>query len=263
MTADFTTVTELPGSMASREQLARLYQRYWLARQHAAGRRVLEVACGAGMGLGYLGETVEKIAGGDCTPRLLAVAQSHYRGRIPLLALDAQRLPFAAETFDLVVVFEATYYFPDLAQFLGEVQRVLAPGGSLLIGSVNREWPDFAPSPFSCRYYSLTELHALLGEHGFTQVENWVGFPVHAASPAHRAMSLARRLAITLHLMPRTLAGRARLKRLVYGRLLPVPAEVTDQMTALFPGEWLRLEPATPGVPHTRHKIFYCVARRA
>jgi len=263
MTADFTTVTELPNSMASREQLARLYQRYWLARQRAAGKRVLEVACGAGLGLGYLADGAQQLAGGDCTLPLLAAAQSHYQGRVPLLGLDAQRLPFADGAFDLVIVFEAIYYFPDVERFIHETRRVLSAGGSLLIGSVNREWPDFAPSPFSHHYYSLTELHALLSQHGFTQVESWVAFPAQPTSLLHRALSLARRVAITLHLMPRTLTGRARLKRLVYGRLLPVPAEVTEEMTSLFPGEWLRLEPAVPGRPNTRYKIFYCVARRS
>ena len=263
MTADFTTGTELPGSMASQEQLARLYQRYWLAHQRAAGRRVLEVACGAGLGLGYLAEGAQQLTGGDCTLRLLAAAQSHYQGRIPMLGLDAQQLPFADGVFDLVVVFEAIYYFPDLTQFLREARRVLAPAGSLLIGSVNWEWTDFAPSPFSCRYYSLTELHAVLGQHGFAQVESWVAFPAQPTSFLHHSLSLARRLAIALHLMPKTLAGRARLKRLVYGRLLPVPAAVTEEMISLFPSEWLGLEPATPGVSYRQHKVFYCVARRS
>lgn len=52
MPDDYTSVTELPGSQATREQQARLYHRYHTAGRYATGKRVLEVACGAGLGLG-------------------------------------------------------------------------------------------------------------------------------------------------------------------------------------------------------------------
>jgi cyclopropane fatty-acyl-phospholipid synthase-like methyltransferase len=61
MAMNFTPVTELPGSMVTREQLARLYHRYHTAGRYAAGKRVLEVACGAGLGLGYLVRTAESV----------------------------------------------------------------------------------------------------------------------------------------------------------------------------------------------------------
>lgn len=50
----FWTITEAPSTGASTEQMSILYTRYNVARRYAAGRDVLEVACGAGVGLGLI-----------------------------------------------------------------------------------------------------------------------------------------------------------------------------------------------------------------
>ena len=93
MPEDYTSVTELPGSRATREQHARLYHRYQTAGQYIAGKRVLEVACGAGLGLGYLARRANAVIGGDYTESLLRTAQSHYQKRILLVLFDAHHLP--------------------------------------------------------------------------------------------------------------------------------------------------------------------------
>ena len=78
MRNDYTSVTELPGSQATGEQQARLYHRYHTASRYATGKRVFEVACGAG--LGYLARRASSVVGGDYTDSLLRIAQSHYQG---------------------------------------------------------------------------------------------------------------------------------------------------------------------------------------
>lgn len=45
------------------------------------------------------------------------------------VALDAHRLPFADNSFSGVTVIEALHHFPDYAQALAEIHRVLKPGG--------------------------------------------------------------------------------------------------------------------------------------
>ena len=109
MVEDYTTVTEVPGSQATREQQARLYHRYHTAGNYAAGKRVLEVACGSGLGLGYLGRTAASVVGGDYTEKLLRIAQSYYGDGVPLVRLDAHHLPFRNQAFDLVIILEAIY----------------------------------------------------------------------------------------------------------------------------------------------------------
>ena len=60
-----------------------------------------------------------------------------------------------------------------------------------------------------------------------------------------------------LHLIPRTLRGRARLKRLVYGKLLEVPAELPEGFAPLA-----SRTPVARG-PVRGYKVIYVTARKA
>ena len=102
-----------------------LYTRYHLASQFSSGKDVLEVACGAGIGLGYLAKRARKAVGGDYSESLLRCVQSHYRSRVPLLRLDAHQLPFGDGSFDTVLLFETIYYLAEPGKFLDECSRVL------------------------------------------------------------------------------------------------------------------------------------------
>ena len=256
MPEDYTSVTELPGSQATREQQARLYHRYHTADRYAAGKRVLEVACGAGLGLGYLARTASGVVGGDYTENLLRIAQSHYRGGVPLVRLDAHHLPFRDRAFDLVVLFEAIYYLGHAEQFIAESRRLLFDDGTLLIGTVNQDWSEFTPSGLSTRYFSVPELRDLLIQQGFGNLEFFGAFPTMATSPKQKIVSLIRRVAVALHLVPKTLGGRQLLKRLFYGSLTLLKPEVEDGMAELDP-----LIPIPGELPNSEYKILYAVAR--
>ena len=229
MTTDYSTVTEAAGSLITREALSMMYTRYSLARSLSDGKDVLEVACGSGQGLGLIARTARSVVGGDYTYSLLKTAHSHYRNRIPLIRLDAHELPFRDESFDVVLLYEAIYYLrsPDL--FLEETARVLRSGGKVLICSVNPDWPDFNPSPFSVKYYTAEHLHAMLLQRGFS-CELYGAFPAHAKSWTKKVVSVTKRLAVRLHLIPRTMKSKAWLKRVFLGPLVPVPAELTDNL---------------------------------
>jgi SAM-dependent methyltransferase len=254
---DYTSVTEVPGVGASREQVARLYTRYALAASHCATKEVLEVACGAGTGLGYLGSRAARVVGGDYTESLLRIARGHYGDRIPLVRLDAQMLPFTSGAFDVVILYEALYYLKDADQFVREARRVLRASGILLLCTVNPEWPDFNPSPFSRRYFSAGDLRRLLGRHGF-DVEIHVAFPAARHSARDRLVSLIKRAAVATGAMPQTMKGKQLLKRIFFGSLAPIPAEVTEGMAAAWP-----LVLLTAGGPAVGHKLIFATGRKA
>jgi ubiquinone/menaquinone biosynthesis C-methylase UbiE len=256
VTGDFSPVTEQPGSGATRDQLARMYQRYRMVADQAAGKRVLEVGCGAGQGLGYVAQQARSVVGGDYTASLLGIAQTQYAGRIPLLRLNGHSLPFAGASFDLVVILEAIYYLENARQFLAEARRVLDVGGALVVGTVNKDWSEFAPSPFSTRYLSAPELNQMLLNEGFAHRQWAGGFATGANSVRDRVVSLVRRAVVFAHLMPGSLEARARFKRLFYGQLAPLPAQVSDGMAPFCP-----LTAIDGEQPNHDFKILYCVAR--
>jgi SAM-dependent methyltransferase len=238
--ADYSTVTELPGARASQQQLDRLRHRYALAATLSASRDVLEVGCGAGLGLGWLARRARRVTGGDFTAASLLLARRHYNGRVPLLRLDAARLPFRDGSFDAVILFETLYYLERPPECIAECARVLRPGGLLLIGAVNPESSGFHPSPFAQQYFSAQALEKLLNNGGFS-AELFGGFEEAAQSPPARLLTRLKRIAGRAGLIPKTMRGRELLKRLVFGALTTLPAEILPNGYAYEPPKPIHL----------------------
>jgi len=256
MNRDFTNVTELAGDEVSQEQVERLTHRYLWAGAYCDGRDVLEVACGSGQGLGHLAARARCLWAGDLTSRLVRDAHQHYGDRVALLELDAQRLPFPDSSLDVVILFEAIYYLPSAAIFVAECRRVLRPGGQVLVASANPGLWDFNPSPQSVSYYGVTELGRLFGEAGFT-CRFFGHLPVDAVSFRQRLFRPIKKAAAALGLIPKTMAGKKLLKRLVFGGLVPMPAEIGPETTAYAPPIPLPSE-----LPDRRFKVIYAAAAK-
>lgn len=225
---DFSPVTEVPGIRVTRENLAMAVSRYALAASLADGADVLEVGCGRGQGLRWLADRARRVVGGDFTASLLRGARDSAAG-IPLVRLNAEELPFRDASFDLVLLLEAIYYLPDASRFARECRRVLRPGGVVLVCAANPALADFNPSPFSTRYLTASALGALLESAGF-DVELSAAFPGSTGTTIARVRALVKRLAVRLRLMPRTMRGKAWLKRLFLGPLMPYPAELHERL---------------------------------
>jgi ubiquinone/menaquinone biosynthesis C-methylase UbiE len=253
--SDYSTVTELPGGRASSRQAARLRHRYHLAALHAAGRDVLEVGCGAGLGLGWLSSRARRLVGGDYCSSNLRTAQRHYNGRVPLLRFDAAALPFRAASFDVVVMFEALYYLPRPGAFIAECRRVLCPGGLVVIGAVNPAWSGFHPSPYAERYFSAAELRDLLTAGGLS-AELAGGFREAAGSWRGRLAAWLKRGASKAGLIPKTMRGREPLKRIFFGPLETLPAEIHPNGFAFVPP--VSIDPAQPNADFT---VLYALGR--
>lgn len=259
MKARYHEITESPGQRATREQLERLYQRYRFASAHVSGGRVLEVACGAGLGLGFLAGRASSVVGGDIDDSNLEVAGERYRDDrgIRLVKLDAHSLPFPAGSFDVVVLCEAIYYLETPEKFVSEAHRTLGPGGVLFLSTVNSDWRDFHPSRYSTRYLNAPALAALLRRQ-FPRVELYGAFEADGGGVGAGIFSLMKRTASSLRMIPGSLEARELMKRVFIGKLEPVPAEVFDGMA-----DYREPVPVATDGTAERYKIIYCVARKA
>jgi SAM-dependent methyltransferase len=76
-------------------------------------------------------------------------------------------MPFDDKSKDVIILFEAIYYLPNVEEFIKECIRVLRPGGCVLIATANKDLYDFNPSPHSHTYYGVVELNELISSHGF------------------------------------------------------------------------------------------------
>lgn len=250
----FVSVTEIDGKI-SEEQLERMCNRYYWARQYIQNKDVLEAACGAGQGLGYLARHARSVMGGDISAQVLAAAKATYGDAIATKVFDAADVPCADGSFDVVILFEAIYYLSDIDAFINETKRILRPGGHLLIATANKDLFDFVPSPYSVKYYGVPELGALLARHGF-DAQFWGFVDTGTVSARQKVLRPLKALVSRLGLMPRTMIGKELLKKLFFGRLVDMPQSILDTPLAYR-------EPAalSPDEPETRHKVIYCSAR--
>jgi SAM-dependent methyltransferase len=208
-----------------------------------------------------LARSARSVVGGDIDSVLLDRARAHFATTIPLLRLSATALPLRAGSFDVVLFLEASYYVKDLERAIGEIARVLRTGGHVMFVNANPERPDFIRSPHSHHYHSADEFRRLLHDAGF-DTATAAAFPLEETSSGMagkvvgRIMSAARTALNALGLIPTTMAGRARLKRLLLRRLRPLPAELTDDFAPIA-----ELTPVPAG-PVRTYKVIYVTGQK-
>lgn len=129
----------------------------------ARGRDILEIGVGTGLTLAYF-KPETRVVGVDLSLDMLKVANrkvasqklGHVRG---LMVMDACRIGFAAESFDAVTAQFVITLVPDAEQALTEMDRVLKPGGEIVISS--RLVDD--GGPFAAMWTALAPLARAVG----------------------------------------------------------------------------------------------------
>jgi ubiquinone/menaquinone biosynthesis C-methylase UbiE len=148
--------------------------RYRWAATAAAGKRVLDVACGTGYGSAVLaGGGATEVIGVDIDPAAIQQARTGYSagGRARFEQGDLRDLSFEDGSFDLIVCFETIEHMDRQDAALDELRRVLRDSGHLLLSSPNRD--VFPPgNPHHVREYVPEELEEALSAR-FPWVELW------------------------------------------------------------------------------------------
>ena len=118
---------------------------YQLVREYlgeVAGLCILEVACGRGGFMRQMVNAGARVTGCDFSSAALHAASSKVflPNDPPLAALvqgDAQNLPFADRSFDVVVSCETIEHLPRVQAAVAEMYRVTRPGGKLFLTTPN------------------------------------------------------------------------------------------------------------------------------
>jgi ubiquinone/menaquinone biosynthesis C-methylase UbiE len=118
---------------------------YQLVRERlgpVAGLRILEVACGRGGFVHELARAGAHVTGCDFSASALRISQQKLLvpaapASPPLVQGDAQKLPFADHSFDLVISCETIEHVPDAQRAVQEMFRVTRPGGRLFLTTPN------------------------------------------------------------------------------------------------------------------------------
>ena len=109
------------------------------------GLRVLDVGCGRGVGVQLLLEQfgAAHVYGIDLDPEQIGRAQkrlaARFGGRFTLSVGGVERLPCQSEMFDAVFDFGMLHHVPVWQHGVGEIRRVLKPGGRFFFEEVTRK----------------------------------------------------------------------------------------------------------------------------
>jgi len=117
------------------------------ARATLAGARVLDVGCGGGLLTEVLARAGAEVTGIDMAPGMIEVARLHAAEsalHIDYRTAAAEDLAQAtAEAFDIVTCMEMLEHVPDPAAMTATLARLLRPGGTLFISTLNRNLKSF------------------------------------------------------------------------------------------------------------------------
>lgn len=106
-----------------------------------AGRRVLDVGCGAGVDLVRFARGGARATGVDVADSAIALSRenvSHQALTATLAVADGERLPFSSDTFDFVYAHGVVQYTADDQALIDECRRVVRPGGVVFVQVYNR-----------------------------------------------------------------------------------------------------------------------------
>ena len=168
-----------------------------------AGMRALEIGCGVGVLCGRLAAAVGPgglVVGGDLVPEMLARTRARLPG-LPLIRLDAARLPLRDNAFDAIFCAFALHHVREQRRALADAFRSLAPGGLFglvtwsdheadcpafdaweeLLGAFGAPPDDPAPPPVWLDGIDTPEkVERLLAESGFDEIRAWREACLHA-----------------------------------------------------------------------------------
>lgn len=141
-----------------------LYRRHWLYPRlvrHLHGR-VLDVGCGIGDMLRFRPGTV----GVDVNAETVAVCRA---GGLDARVMQPDVLPFADATFDGVILDNVLEHLSTPMPLLGEIRRVLVPGGRLLAGVPGTR--GFRADPDHKVFYDAEGLSCVMAAAGLAQTK--------------------------------------------------------------------------------------------
>jgi 2-polyprenyl-6-hydroxyphenyl methylase/3-demethylubiquinone-9 3-methyltransferase len=126
------------------------------ARAPFEGLRLLDIGCGGGLLCEPMARLGFSVTGADASDRNIAVARAHAAGgglAIDYRAATVESLLAAGEApFDVILNMEVVEHVTDPGVFLRDCARLLAPGGVMIVATLNRTLKALAQAKIGAEY---------------------------------------------------------------------------------------------------------------
>jgi ubiquinone/menaquinone biosynthesis C-methylase UbiE len=101
----------------------------------------LEIGCGSGNGARLIKKyfSADKIIAVDLDEKMIRLAKKRHAGLATFLLMDASKLDFPDKTFGAIFDFGIIHHIPNWKECLNELNRVLRPGGELILEDLSIE----------------------------------------------------------------------------------------------------------------------------
>lgn len=132
--------------------------RYYLARELAVGKDVLDIASGEGYGSALLGEVARNVVGVDVSEEVIRYAAERYqRSNVQFKHGACGHIPLPDASVDLIVSFETLEHHDEHHEMMREFVRVLRPDGLVLISSPDKA--EYSDKPQFVNSFHVRELY--------------------------------------------------------------------------------------------------------
>lgn len=138
-----------------RDVMVRHFSRDARGLRPLSGLRILDIGCGGGLLSEPLTRMGATVTGIDPAPGNVDVARLHAQASglsIDYRAVPAEDLVAAGETFDVVLALEVVEHVADVALFVRQAGRLVAPNGLFLGSTLNRTAKSFALAIVGAEY---------------------------------------------------------------------------------------------------------------
>jgi ubiquinone/menaquinone biosynthesis C-methylase UbiE len=142
---------------------------------------ILDVGCGTGTVLSMIRHRNQgaKLHGLDLAPEMIKIAREKLGANAELKIGDSEQLPWADNSFDVMLCTDSFHHYPNPEKVLYEMERVLKSNGHLIIGD------PWVPTPLrgvinlffnfgnsgDVKMYSGEEFVLILSKVGFSDIQ--------------------------------------------------------------------------------------------
>ena len=138
-----------------REQICRHFGRDEAADQALNGLTLIDIGCGGGLVAEPMAKQGATVTAIDPAENNIKAAEIHAKQQnitVNYQACRAEDMIERGETFDVVFCLEVVEHVPNVANFVDLISKLLAPGGLMILSTINRTGKAFALAIVGAEY---------------------------------------------------------------------------------------------------------------